>query len=105
MILTTSIIPLKFEPNLDNQSNIDYALKEGKEPPKKKFWDEVTYNAQSIEHVGDTEVKVSSIEKMKSSCQHNFEIGKPALVDVKLFPWFMDGKKGISATIMSVAKS
>jgi len=105
MILKTSITPLKFERNLDNQSNIDYAIKEGKEPPKKKFWDEITYNSLSIEMVGDSEIQVSTIEKMKSTCSYDFEVGKPFLVDVKLFPWFMDGKKGISATIISVSNS
>lgn len=104
MILTTSIIPLKFDKNLNNQSNIDYAIKEGKEPPKKKFWDEITYNSQSMELVGETEVQVSSIEKMKSTCNHDFEAGKAVLVNVKLFPWFMDGKKGISVNIVSVVK-
>jgi len=104
MILNTTITPLQFNQGLDNQFNIDFAIKEGKKPPEKKWWDEIVYNAQSTELVGEIEVMVSSIEKMKSTCGHVFEIGKPVLVSVSLLPWAMDGKKGISCNILNVIK-
>jgi len=104
MILTVLITPLELNKNLDNQSKIDYAIKEGKEPPKKKVWDEIRYQSKSMETVGGLELEVSSIEKMKSTCEFDFTMGKAYLVQVNLFAWSMNGKSGISSTIVSVVK-
>jgi len=105
MILTVLITPLQIKKNVSNQTNIDYSIKEGKEPPTLKEWDEVIYNSKSIQIVGDVEVAVSTIEKMKSVCNYDFEVGKSVLVTVDLYPWFMEGGKGISAKILGVVKS
>jgi len=105
MILTVLITPLQIKKKITNQANIAYSIKEGIEPPKLKEWDEVFYNARSVQVVGDTEVVVSTIEKMKSVCNYDFEVGKSVLVSVDLYPWFMEGGKGISAKILGLVKS
>lgn len=67
--------------------------------PKPSYYYVVQFNSKSTEMVGQTEVEVSSIEKIKCY-SGELEVGKPAKVTIDFGSYIIDGKHGLTTKIV-----
>jgi len=69
--------------------------------PKRQEYHVIEFQSKSMQKVGETEIEVSSIEKMKCFAGA-LEIGKPAKVVIDCNAFQMDGKAGVSFKIVGL---
>jgi len=67
--------------------------------PKLSHYHVVQFNSKSTEMVGETEVEVSSVEKIKCY-SGELEVGKPAKVTIDFGSYIMNGKHGLTTKIV-----
>ena len=83
----------------DNSHFVEQAEKEKKDYiPKYQEFHVIQFNAVSTEKVGDTEVEISTIEKIKCYAGE-LEVGKPAKVTIDFGSYSMNGNHGLTTKI------
>jgi len=84
----------------DNSHFVEKATKELADYiPKLSHFHNITFNAQSTEMVGDQEVQISTLEKIKCYAGE-LETGKPAKVTIEFGSYAMNGKHGLTTKIV-----